>query len=135
MHKNVRFRWTEACTKAFEDLKTCLTSSPILAYPRSTGTYILDTDASAYGIGSVLQQVQDDEEKVIACASRALSHEEQQYCTTRRELLAIFHFLKHFRHYLYGQDIIVRTDHGSLSWLLGFKSPTGQLARWFRANS
>lgn len=131
MCKNARFRWTDECAEAFEKLKEHLTTAPILAYPQPSGRYILDTDASAYGIGAVLQQEQDDgSEKVIAYASRSLSHEEQQYCTTRRELLAIVVFLKHFRHYLYGSTIMVRTDHGSLRWLMNFKSPTGQLARW-----
>ena len=130
MRKNARFRWSEESAKAFEHLKTCLTTAPILGYPRPEGLYILDTDASAYGIGAVLHQVQDEEEKVIAYASKAMSHEEQQYCTTRRELLAIVRFLQHFRHYLYGRKVIVRTDHGSLRWLMNFKQPTGQLARW-----
>ena len=130
MRKHVRFKWTAECTKAFERLKTCLITAPILALPRAEGQYVLDTDASAYGIGAVLQQIQDGQEKVIAYASKALSHAEQQYCTTRRELLAIVVFLEHFRHYLYGQPITVRTDHGSLKWLMNFKTPTGQLARW-----
>ena len=49
---------------------------------------------------------------------------------TRRELLAIVTFLKQFRHYLYGHEVLVRTDHGALRWLMNFKDPEGQLARW-----
>jgi hypothetical protein len=36
--------------------------------------------------------------------------------------------VKHFKHYLYGKQFIVRTDHGSLRWLLNFKNPEGQMA-------
>jgi hypothetical protein len=43
--------------------------------------------------------------------------------------------VKHFKHYLYGQKCIVRTDHGSLGWLLSFKYPEGQLARWLQVLS
>lgn len=39
-------------------------------------------------------------------------------------------FTKHFRHYLLGHRFLLRTDHGSLSWLRNFKEPSGQLARW-----
>ena len=39
--------------------------------------------------------------------------------------------MKHFRCYLSGNHFIVRTDHGSLTWLKNFKNPEGQLARWF----
>jgi hypothetical protein len=50
---------------------------------------------------------------------------------TRRELLAVVASIKHFHHYLYGKHFKVRSDHGALSWLLNFKNPEGQLARWF----
>jgi hypothetical protein len=49
---------------------------------------------------------------------------------TRREMLAVVHFVKHFRPYLYGRHFTVRTDHSSLQWLHNFKEPEGQLARW-----
>ncbi len=36
----------------------------------------------------------------------------------------------HFHHYLYGRHILIRTDHAALRWLLSFRHPEGQLARW-----
>ena len=39
-------------------------------------------------------------------------------------------FTQHFRHYLLGREFVVRTDHSSLQWLVNFKEPQGQLARW-----
>jgi len=56
-----------------------LTSPPILGTPRDEGTSILDTDASDYALGVVLQQEQDGEVRVIAYASRALSEAEKRY--------------------------------------------------------
>lgn len=53
-----------------------------------------------------------------------------KYCVTKKELLAVVSFVKYFRHYLYGRKFLIRTDHGSLRWLLNFKQPDGQLARW-----
>ena len=47
-------------------LNTLLISAPILSFPREKGLYILDCDASGTGIGSVLSQIQDGEERVIA---------------------------------------------------------------------
>jgi len=49
---------------------------------------VLDTDASFLGVGSVLSQLQDDVERVIAYSSRRLSDSERQYSTTCLELLA-----------------------------------------------
>ncbi len=128
--KDKTFVWTAECEVAFNRLKQSLLNAPILSYPTPNDPFVLDTDASGFGLGSVLSQIREGREYVIAYYSHALSRPEQQYCVTRRELLAIVMSLKHFHHYLYGRHITVRTDHGALRWLLGFKSPEGQMARW-----
>ncbi|KAK3749616.1 hypothetical protein QZH41_012954 [Actinostola sp. cb2023] len=128
--KGKDFVWTEECDEAFSQLKTALTTAPILAYPSTEDPFILDTDASNFGLGVVLSQVQEGEEKVIAYYSSTLSKAERNYCVTRRELLAIVSAVKRFHHYLYGRPFLIRTDHGALRWLLNFKNPEGQLARW-----
>ncbi|KAK3090501.1 hypothetical protein FSP39_012342 [Pinctada imbricata] len=128
--KHQTFTWTEDCQVAFDKLKRALTSSPILSYPQQNGLFILDTDASNTGMGAVLSQVQEGTDKVISYFSKTFSSTERRYCVTRRELLAIIESIKHFHHYLYGQNFKVRTDHGALRWLLRFKNPEGQIARW-----
>lgn len=50
-------------------------------------------------------------------------------------MLAVVYFVKYFRHYLHGKQFVVRTDHGSLMWLLNFKNPEGQIARWIEVLS
>ena len=87
--KGVAFNWTDECRVAFQQLKECLTSSPVLAMPTDSGTFILDTDASNFAIGSVLSQSVNGEERVVAYASRNLSKSEVNYCVTRKELLAV----------------------------------------------
>lgn len=128
--KNRPFDWDEKCEVAFETLKDCLITAPTLSFPTADGTYILDTDASQTGVGAVLSQIQNNEERVIAYSSRTLNRAQRQYCTTKRELLAAIIFLCQFRHYLYGQRFILRTDHASLIWLKNFKNPEGIIARW-----
>ena len=130
MKKNQRFCWTELAQKSFEELKVALTSPPILAMPSDTGEFVLDTDASDSAIGSVLSQRQDGAERVIAYASRSLDRREQNYCVTRKELLAVVHFLKYFKQYLLGRAFKVRTDHAALTWLRRTPDPIGQQARW-----
>ncbi|GBM62527.1 Retrovirus-related Pol polyprotein from transposon 297 [Araneus ventricosus] len=126
------FNWTEECEKPFNSLKQVLTSSPILTYPRTDKDFILDTDASNEGIGAVLSQNMGNEEHVIAYFSKSLGKPERNYCVTRKELLAIVKSIEHFHHYLYGQKFLLRTDHASLRWLLNFKEPEGQIARWIQ---
>ena len=65
----VKFHWTDTCQQSFEILKTMLCQSPVLAYPSREGKFVLDTDASDFGISGVLSQIQDGREHVIAYAS------------------------------------------------------------------
>ena len=124
------FAWTDECQKAFEELKTKLTSAPVLAMPADEGQYYLDTDASYGSIGAVLSQMQQGHERVIAYASRTLNTPEKNYCVTRKELLAIVFYMKNFRQYLLGRKFVVRTDHAALQWLMRTPTPIGQQARW-----
>lgn len=45
----------------------------------------------------MLSKLQNLKERVIAFGSKVLSKEEKNYCVTRRELLAVVHFVKHYR--------------------------------------
>ena len=137
-----KFDWTSQRQEAFEALKAALCGAPVLNFPVHGATFILDTDASDCGIGAVLSQLIPagcDEkgeplydEKVIGYASRTLNVHEKKYCTTRKELLSVVWFIRHFRPYLYGQEFLVRTDHASLQWLCSFWEPEGQIARWLQ---
>jgi len=128
--KGRMFSWNEECQQAFNQLKDLLTSAPILALPTDKGSYVLDCDARDIGIGAVLSQVIDEEEKVIAYGSRLLSTAERNYCVTRRELLAIVHFTKTYRQYLLGRRFTLRTDHAALQWLQRTPEAIGQQGRW-----
>ena len=130
MGKKSNFAWNEEAQKSFDTMKQLLCEPPVLALPNDTSNFILDCDASDQSIGAVLSIVVDDEEKVIAYASKALNKAQRQYCVTKKELLAVVTFLQKFKHYLRGRAIIVRSDHSSLQWLLRFKEPEGLLARW-----
>lgn len=125
-----QFCWDENCDIAFQELKKRLCNSPILDYPDTENDFIVDTDASNTGIGGVLSQRKGNQEVVIAYYSKSLSKPERNYCVTRRELLAVVKTLQHFSKYLLGRKFLLRTDHAALKWLLQFKNPEGQVARW-----
>ena len=54
--KDCKFQWTVACQDAFRALRALLIKAPVLAFPKEDLPYIVDTDASDYGIGGVLSQ-------------------------------------------------------------------------------
>ena len=119
--------WTEACAAAFTTLKCKLVQIPILVYPQftvSANPFVLQTDASAMGLGAVLEQ----DNKVIAYASRSLSKSECNYSTIQKESLAIVFAMKKLRHLL-GRPFTVMTDHAPLQWLSAQKME-GLLCRW-----
>lgn len=124
------FQWGPEQESAFSRLKSALTSAPLLAFPNQQDTFILDCDASNLAIGAELSQVQEGKERVVAYSSYVLTPAQRKYCTTRKELLALVTFTRHFRHYLLGRSFLARTDHASLTWLMRFRHVEGQLARW-----
>lgn len=128
---NKIINWNDEALEAFNVLKQKLTTAPILSFPCEHGDYILDTDASHDTIGAVLSQIQDGDEKVICYASHRLTKSEKEYCTTRKELLAVYKYVHQFKHYLHGKKFKVRTDHRALTWLLKWNNPnTSQYCRW-----
>ena len=70
-------------------------------------------DASKDGLGCVLMHVG----RVVAYGSRKLKNHEQNYPTHDMELAAIVFALKAWRHYLYGKQFEVFSDHKSLQYI------------------
>ncbi len=141
--KSSKWKWGEKERDAFQSIKKCLTSNPLLRYPDFTREFLVYADASGYGIGAVLAQVQyippsdtdptaphGEHEVVIAYTSRHLIAREQDYPISEKECLAIVQALEHFRPYLYGRTFKVFTDHQPLEALKNKRDPHGRLARW-----
>ena len=130
LKKDAIFRWERAQQSAFEDMKNCLVTAPILGLPMDEGKYTLDVDSSGFAVGAVLSQQQGDELKVLAYASRTLVGAEVRYDTHSKETLAAMFGLKQFKHYLLGRSFDLRTDNAALTYLLKSKEVTGRQARY-----
>ena len=114
--------WTTDCDKAFNALKNMLKSTLVLSSPEFDKTFILQTDASTYGIGAVLSQT--DEEGLdypVTYFSCKLLNREQKYSTVEKECIAIKRAVKVFEMYLLGPPFIIQTDHRTLQWLSNVK--------------
>ena len=109
-------------------MKQNLVQAPVLAFPsfeEGAAPFLLQTDASAVGLGAVLEQ----NGRVIAYASRSLTSSEKNYSVIQRECLAAVYGTKQFCHYLLGRHFQLITDHATLKWLSAQKMK-GLLARW-----
>ncbi|GKA48365.1 putative reverse transcriptase domain-containing protein [Tanacetum coccineum] len=111
---NVKFEWGEKEEAAFQLLTKKLCSAPILSLPEGNENFVVYCDTSHKGLGAVLMQ----KEKVIAYASRQHKVHEKNYTTHDLELGAVVFALMIWRHYMYGTQCVMFTDHKSLQHIL-----------------
>ena len=121
--KDVKFDWSDDCSKSFAELKRQLMQTPVLVLPRPGISYEVYTDASGTGLGCVLMQ----EAQVIAYASRQLRPHEVNY---HLELAAVVFALKIWRSYLYGEKVKILTDHKSLKYIFTQADLNLRQRRW-----
>ena len=124
--KDMPFLWSDKCEASFQLLKDKLTTAPVLALPSGSGGFVIFCDASLHGLGCVLMQ----HGRVIAYASRQLKPHEQNYATHDLELGAVVFALKIWRHYLYGEEFEVYTNHKSLQYVFSQKDLNLRQRRW-----
>jgi ribonuclease HI len=124
--KKVEFKWTPACQESFEMLKKKLTTAPVLILPDVHKPFSVYCDASYTGLGCVLMQ----EGRVVAYSSHQLKIHEKNYPTHDLELAAVVHALKTRRHYLYGQNCDIYTDHKILKYIFTPSELNMRHQRW-----
>ena len=88
-NKYVTFEWGNEQIQSFQELKARLANHVILGYFRPECETKLIVDASPVGLGGVLVQIQDGNERVISYASRSLSDTEKRYSQTEKEALGV----------------------------------------------
>lgn len=113
--KTKNFTWTKEADESFRQLKTCLTTAPVLITPNFGKPFVIQCDASMHGIGGVLAQ-EDEEgvERPIAFYSYKLNQAQRKYSITELECLAALKCIEKFREYVEGHTFTVVTDHASL---------------------
>jgi hypothetical protein len=112
--KKNSFTWTPVAAQAFQTLKTTMCTTPVLAFPDFTKTFVLECDASGKGIGAVLMQ----EGRPLAFTNKQLSERNLGKPIYEKEMLAILHVVDLWRPYLLGQCFQIKTDHQSLKYFL-----------------
>ncbi len=135
-HDKAKWKWTEVEQAAFQEVKSRMTTAPVMAYYKlEADTYVI-TDASPVGLGAMLMQEQEDKEyKPVHYASRKLSPTETRYSQFEREALAVKWACEKFHMYLSGRKFKIHTDHKPLIPIYGgmVKPPNARIERWLLA--
>lgn len=129
LRDEVPWKWCTECKKAFLKVKRALSSDNILIHYDSKKNLILACDASPYGVGAVLSQLDSQgRERPIAYASRTLTKAENNYAQLEREALGIVFGVKKFHKYLYGRKFVLVSDNKPLITIFGPKTGIPTLA-------
>jgi hypothetical protein len=131
--KGVPFCWEEQHTEALDKLIQMVTTAPVLRCPNPANQYFLEVDVSAFALGAVLFQYDDQEKRRdMAYLSKALTPPERNYDVWDREFLAIVAALRHWRHLLVGtqEPVVIFTDHANLQYYRHPQKINRQVARY-----
>jgi hypothetical protein len=96
-----------------------VTTEPVLWHPNPTKLYELEVNASAFALGSILYQRDDNnKQQAVAYHSKALNAAERNYSIGEQEFLAIIEGLKRVRHLVMGSPhkLTIYTDHDNLCY-------------------
>ena len=105
--KGTTFKWTDEHQKIFEDLKDLVTKAPAITLPTRNGVYLLEVDTSRIGTGSILKQIQDGEEKIIAYNSKKLPSAALSYSVSELEMSGMLLHLRCFKALLGNRHLYV----------------------------
>ncbi|CAI7847335.1 unnamed protein product, partial [Closterium sp. NIES-54] len=130
LKKNTLFKWEDVHQQAMDQLKTALTSAPVLILPDPEKDYVIEAGASDQVVGAVLMQDQGKGLQPIAFLSKKLHGAELNYLIHDKEALAIITAFKTWRCYLEGRKTTVYIDHCSLKYLKTQPTLSRRQVRW-----
>ncbi|XP_054793649.1 uncharacterized protein LOC129299213 [Prosopis cineraria] len=126
LKKNKSWHWSQDCQDAFNKLKQMVAQEPVMSLPDYSKPFEVHTDTSDFTIGSVLMQ----ERHPIAYESRKLNDTERCYTVQEKEISAIIHCLRTWRHYLLRSKFTIMTDNVATSYFQTQKKLSPKQARW-----
>ena len=131
LRKNQPTVWNNDCQLAFEKIKECLLSPPVLVPPTSGRPLLLYLSVSNIALGCMLAQLDDSrKERSIYYLSKRMLEYECKYIMIERLYLALIWATRRLRHYVTEYSILLVSRLDPLRYLLDRPVLTGRLMRW-----
>jgi hypothetical protein len=131
---NSDWHWRDPESSAFEAMRKCVVSTPILMFPDDSQPFWVEADSSDFATRAVLSQQSptDDMWHPVAYYSKSLNAVEHNYEIHNKEMLAIIHALEDWCHFLEGahHKFEIYTDHKNLEYFMTAKKLNCHQARW-----
>jgi hypothetical protein len=130
--KDKVFEWTDRQQAAFDELKRRLVTAPILAHFNLEFMTILQTDASFYGWGFIISQVNKETglQHPVVIESGRFSGAQLNYSTNEKEFMANVEAFRRCRHMLLQVHTTVLTDHLNPKYWMEPRDLNPRQARW-----
>ncbi|XP_019450597.1 PREDICTED: uncharacterized protein LOC109352871 [Lupinus angustifolius] len=120
------FKWTTEAQVTFQELKTAMSTTPVLQLPNFSKAFVVETDASVVAIGAVLSQ----DRHPVAFFSKKMTLRMQHASAYVREMFAVTESVKKWRQYLIGRQFYIYTDQQSLKYLMTQGLHTPEQQKW-----
>ncbi|XP_012849590.1 PREDICTED: uncharacterized protein LOC105969382 [Erythranthe guttata] len=132
MKKDVPFEWDEACTSAFESIKSYLTKPPVLIAPVPGRSLILYIAAQDRSVGALLAQENDDgKESALYYLSRTMTPNELNYSPIEKTCLALIFAIQKLKHYFQAHVVRLISRMNPLKYVMSKPVLSDRLARWY----
>ena len=131
LRKNQPTVWNDDCQRAFEKIKECLLSPPVLVPPTPGRPLLLYLSVSDIALGCMLAQLDDSgKERAIYYLSKWMMEYECKYLMIEGLCLALVWATRRLRHYVTEYSILLVSRLDPLRYLFDRPVLTGRLMRW-----
>jgi hypothetical protein len=130
LKSGVEFTWGAKQQEAFNEIKSYLTSPPVLQVPKSGVPFRLYVVAEPNVIGAVLTQETDGKEYVVAYESRRLLDAETRYTFIEKLYLSLYYACTKLRHYLLSSTCYVACQTDIIKYMLQKPILSGRINKW-----
>ena len=129
LEKEAKYDFDESFKAAFDEIKSRLVTTLIKVTPDWNKEFEIMCDANDYAMGAVLGQRTEKIFKAIYFSSTTFNEAQENYSTTKKEMLAMVFACEKFRPYILGSHVIIHTDHAAIRYLMAKKDANPRLIR------